>query len=273
MKRKIFRTFFSILLIGGIGTMFYPKVSKWINDRHQDEAVRGYIETTEGYADETLAEMKREAIRYNEKLASGTIAMTDPFEENLLSIASDDYDKTLKIDEAGLMGIITIDAINLRAPIYHGTSEEVLSKAVGHLQGTSLPIGGSSTHSVLSAHTGLVDAKLFTDLDKVEEGDIFTITVLDEEMAYKVYDVAVVLPSEISSVIIKPERDLCTLVTCTPYGINSHRLLVLGERIELPRENVIKEEEEEDSGQKPWMYVGIYLVIMIVLLIWYKKVR
>jgi LPXTG-site transpeptidase (sortase) family protein len=256
--------FFGLLLIAGVGTMLYPRFSQWINTRHQDKVVDSYITQTEEYTDENLIEMREKAVRYNEKLAQSTVVMTDPFSEEAVTISEKEYEDTLRVNEEGLMGIVTIDSISVRLPIYHGTSEEVLSKAVGHLQGTSLPIGGENTHSVLSAHTGMASARLFTDLPKMKEGDIFILTALGEDIAYKVYEIEVLLPEEIDSLSIQDDRDLATLITCTPFGVNSHRLLVYGERTELSQEEM---SEILEGKEVDYLFLGLVVIALVAFVV------
>ena len=227
VKQKILIFISSLALV----IMLYPAVSSIINAKNQSQVIDGYVEKVESFSDGRIESLWKQAVQYNKKLKNSTVVMTDPFDEEAVKITSQEYEDTLNIDETGLMAFIDISKIGVHLPIYHGTGESVLAKAVGHLQGTSFPIGGKDTHSVLSAHTGLAKAKLFTDLDELAIGDTFYITVLDEVMTYKIYDIEIVEPEDISSLKIEDGKDLCTLVTCTPYGVNSHRLLVHGERI------------------------------------------
>ncbi len=231
VKQKILIFISSLALAIGIVIMLYPAVSSIINAKNQSQVIDGYVEKVESFSDGRIESLWKQAVQYNKKLKNSTVVMTDPFDEEAVKITSQEYEDTLNIDETGRMAWIDISKIGVHLPIYHGTGESVLAKAVGHLQGTSFPIGGKDTHSVLSAHTGLAKAKLFTDLDELAIGDTFYITVLDEVMTYKIYDIEIVEPEDISSLKIEDGKDLCTLVTCTPYGVNSHRLLVHGERI------------------------------------------
>lgn len=231
VKQKILIFISSLALAIGIVIMLYPAVSSIINAKNQSQVIDGYVEKVESFSDGRIESLWKQAVQYNKKLKNSTVVMTDPFDEEAVKITSQEYEDTLNIDETGLMAFIDISKIGVHLPIYHGTGESVLAKAVGHLQGTSFPIGGKDTHSVLSAHTGLAKAKLFTDLDELAIGDTFYITVLDEVMTYKIYDIEIVEPEDISSLKIEDGKDLCTLVTCTPYGVKSHRLLVHGERI------------------------------------------
>lgn len=244
MKRKLILVCSVLVLVLGVSIMLYPTVSSLINARHQSQVISQYIEEVDALTEEEIAALMAAADQYNERLRTSSIVLTDPFDEEAKQVVSADYGDTLNVDGTGLMAYIDIPAIGVHLPIYHGTGQSVLSRAVGHLEGTSLPVGGEGTHSVLSAHTGLANARLFTDLDELEEGDTFTITVLDEVLTYQVYDIDVVEPHETSSLTIREGEDLCTLVTCTPYGVNSHRLLVHGTRIPTP------EEEEETVRQE-----------------------
>jgi len=185
--------------------------------------------------------------------------LTDPFEANADQTSSGAYHSILNIRGDGMMGYIRIPAISVKLPIYHGTGEDILEKGVGHLEQTSFPIGGESTHTVLSAHTGSPAAELFTNLDKLEKGDLFYLEVLGETLAYRVDQIKVVEPTDIDSLMIESSKDYATLVTCTPYGINSHRLLVRGERTEY-----IEEQDQNVAGQN--IVRSKRFIIMIVCL-------
>ena len=215
----------------------------------QKNIINEYKEVVENIDDNTKEEELEHARDYN-KLLIGTAIVTDPFDPEAQKRLekSSDYFNILNLDEKGLMGYIVIPKINVNLPIYHGTSEDVLQKGVGHLQNTSFPVGGEGTHAVLSGHTGLSSAKLFTDLDKLEEGELFFIEVLGEKLAYKIDQIKIVEPSETSDLVIKSGEDYVTLVTCTPYGINSHRLLVRGTRIPYT-EDVEKEAKNEENSK------------------------
>lgn len=215
-----------VIFLVGLCILLYPSVSNFLNEKRQSQAIMNY--------DNLIAEMKPEdfqayfeaAEEYNRKLR----LISAPFLG--YSEISEEYNSALDINGNGMMGYITIDKIKVQIPIYHGTSDKVLNSAVGHLEGSSLPIGGENTHTVLSAHRGLPSAKLFTNLDELAVGDIFTITILDRTLTYQVDQVIVVLPEEVNELYVVDGEDYCTLVTCTPYGINTHRLLVRGTRIE-----------------------------------------
>lgn len=231
MKRKIFTAIAVLVMMVGIAVMLYPLVSNLLYERQQEELTEFYADKAEEIPEEEKNEQLEECRIYNDNLRSGGVLLTDPFEGAQLDPAAHPYVDLLNITGDGAMGSLEIPAIGVDLVIYHGTDEEVLQKGVGHLQGSSLPIGGTGTHSVLSAHTGLSSKKLFTDLDQLEEGDVFYIHVLNEDLAYQVDQIKVVLPSDTEDLQINAEEDYVTLITCTPYGINSHRLLVRGTRV------------------------------------------
>lgn len=210
----------------GLSVLLYPTVSDFWNEKRQSQAIVNYDDLIVDLTPEDYSEHFSKADDYNAKIRN----MAFPFLGHK-SIA-DDYYKTLDINGDGMMGYITIEKIKVQLPIYHGTSDKVLNSAVGHVEGSSLPVGGESTHAVLSAHRGLPSAKLFTNLDKMETGDVFTIRILDRTVTYQVDQILIVLPDETDALNIVQGEDYCTLVTCTPYGINSHRMLVRGTRIE-----------------------------------------
>ncbi|MBQ7862055.1 MAG: class C sortase [Clostridia bacterium] len=210
----------------GLSVLLYPTISDFWNEKRQSQAIMNYDDLIVDLTPEDYSALFDKADAYNKKIRN----MSFPF-LNHKNIA-EDYYSTLDVNGDGMMGYITIDKIKVQLPIYHGTSDKVLNSAVGHVEGSSLPVGGESTHAVLSAHRGLPSAKLFTNLDKVEVGDVFTIRILDRTVTYQVDQILIVLPSETENLNIVPGEDYCTLVTCTPYGINTHRMLVRGTRIE-----------------------------------------
>ncbi len=210
----------------GLSVLLYPTVSDFWNEKRQSQAIINYDDLIVDLTPEDYTELFSKADIYNQKIRN----MSFPF-LNHKNIA-DEYNSTLDVNGDGMMGYITIEKIKVQLPIYHGTSDKVLNSAVGHVEGSSLPVGGESTHAVLSAHRGLPSAKLFTNLDKVEVGDVFTIRILDRTITYQVDRILIVLPHETEALNLVPGEDYCTLVTCTPYGINTHRMLVRGTRIE-----------------------------------------
>lgn len=224
-KRKtfLFYLFFGSILIIGICIILYPSFSSWWNARVQSQAISNYDKAVSDLGSDEKKKLFERAERYNRELAE----LPAPFSDyNTI----EGYERILDITGTGIMGYITIPKINVYLPIYHGTSPEVLNIAVGHLQGSTLPIGGKSRHSVISAHRGLPSSRLFTDIDQLVEDDVFTITILDEIYTYSVDSIQVVLPTELDSLNIIPDEDNVTLMTCTPYGINTHRLLVKAHR-------------------------------------------
>lgn len=206
--------------------MAYPSFADYWNSFHQSRAVMSYAEQVANMNEEEYALLLEEARAYNKKLADQGIKWTMSDEERA------EYQKTLNISGTDIMGYIRIRKIDVMLPIYHGTSDGVLQTSIGHLEQSSFPVGGESTHCMLSGHRGLPSARLFTDLDKLKEGDTFSMTVLNETFTYEVDHVWIVEPSDLSHLQIEPGKDLCTLITCTPYGINTHRLLVRGHRVE-----------------------------------------
>ena len=210
----------------GLSVLLYPTISDFWNEKRQSQAIMNYDDLIVDLTPEDYSEIFAKADAYNKKIRN----MSFPF-MNHKNIADEYYD-TLDINGDGMMGYITIEKIKVQLPIYHGTSDKVLNSAVGHVEGSTLPVGGKSTHSVLSAHRGLPSAKLFTNLDKVEVGDVFTVRILDRTVTYQVDQILIVLPHETDNLNIVQGEDYCTLVTCTPYGINTHRMLVRGTRIE-----------------------------------------
>lgn len=210
-----------LLLTAGISILAYPAVSNAINELHGSYAIQQLTDQLEGQDDAELAEQRRRAELYNEGLRGTGNAADCPYAyEDILSFAG------------GMMGYIDIPAIDVHLPIYHGTGDEVLAKGVGHVPDTAFPIGGEGNHSVLTGHTGLPSAEIFTDLPELAEGDLFYIHILEEILTYQVDQILIVLPSELDNLLPTVGQDYCTLVTCTPYGINSHRLLVRGIRVQ-----------------------------------------
>ena len=223
-KRNVISTaILVVLLLVGLSVMLYPTVSDWWNSRVQTRAIATYNQSVEQM--DTKERLLMEAHSYNATLSHLTAPFTN-WED------AGNYGKILDISGTGIMGYISIPKIQVELPIYHGTSAEVLNVAVGHLQGSSFPVGGENTHAVISAHRGLPSAKLFSDLDQLVEGDTFTVTILDEVLTYEVEKIFIVKPDELDKLAIIPGGDYVTLMTCTPYGVNSHRLLVRAHRVD-----------------------------------------
>ena len=223
MKKHFFSIAILIMFIVGLSVLLYPAISDYLNSKHASMVISEYNDRLSVSSEEEIEAVFKKAEDYNKRLHDEPSAF---FEPSLVS----GYDDTLDITGAGIMGYIDIDKINVELPIYHGIKKEVLQVGVGHLSGTSLPVGGESTHCVLSGHRGLPSAKLFTDLDELDVGDTFTITVLDRRFTYEIDQIKIVLPEEFEDLRIVEGKDYCTLLTCTPYGINTHRLLVRGVR-------------------------------------------
>ena len=225
MRKNLSTIILILIFLVGLSVMLYPSVSDAVNRKHQSRAVAGYAEEVEQLSDADYQTYFDAADAYNRQLNTTPNAFYKP---DLVS----GYAQTLDISGTGIMEYITIPKISVELPIYHGTDEGVLQVAAGHLEGSSLPVGGAGTHAVISAHRGLPSAKLFTNLDELEVGDRFTITVLDRVLTYEVDQISIVLPTEIDQLLPTEGMDYVTLMTCTPYGINTHRLLVRGKRVE-----------------------------------------
>ena len=227
MKKNKSTIILILVFFVGLSVMLYPTISDYVNQRNQSRAVASYAQDVDTMTDADYSAYFDAADAFNAQVAANENALYRP--DQLTG-----YNDTLDITGTGIMGYITISKIGVELPIYHGTSDGVLQIAAGHLEGTSLPVGGESTHAVISAHRGLPSAKLFTNLDQLEVGDTFTITVLDRVLTYEVDKISIVLPTETDELKIAEGKDYVTLMTCTPYGINTHRLLVRGRRITTP---------------------------------------
>lgn len=228
MKKHLSTVLLLLVLVAGVALLLYPTASDYWNSFHQSRAIANYTESIASLTTMDYERIWRDAVAYNDGLlekANSFILSDEDWEE---------YEAQLNVTGNGIMGYIEIPSIEVSLPIYHGTEESVLQIAVGHIEGSTLPVGGPSTHCVLSGHRGLPSAKLFTDLDELSEGDIFMLRVLNETLTYEVDQIHIVLPNEMGDLVVEEGKDYCTLVTCTPYGINTHRLLVRGKRIETP---------------------------------------
>ena len=225
MKKNRSNIILILIFLVGLSVMLYPTISDYVNQKNQSRAVASYSEEVENLSDVDYQAYFDAANDYNRRLAETPDAFYRPEEVS-------GYTDTLDVSGTGIMGYITISKIGVELPVYHGTSDGVLQVAAGHLEGSSLPVGGAGTHAVISAHRGLPSAKIFTNLDELEVGDTFTITVLDRVLTYEVDQISIVLPTETDLLQPVEGKDYVTLMTCTPYGINTHRLLVRGKRIE-----------------------------------------
>ena len=264
-KRKLIGTILGIILFG-ITVMLYPFVSNFINNTKHASIINNYDIQTKGASTNKKKEMLEKAKEYNESLNFNDIK--DVFSTDK-ELKDTNYENILKITKDGLMGYIEIPKIDIKLPIYHGTKENELNKGVGHFKGSSLPIGGIGTHSILAAHRGLPSSKLFTDLDKVEIGDIFYITVVDQKLAYKVDNIAVVKPNELSLLDIDENKDYVTLVTCTPYAVNTHRLLVRGVRITIPEKNTTLSNTGANtniSNDEVLLLICISIIVSVIII-------
>ena len=260
MKKKSNLT--TILLLGlvvvGLGLLGYPSFANWWNSFHQSRAVASYLEAVTDMNVEEYEAIIDAALEYNERLSeTGIVWVVDEEQEK-------EYRKELDVDGSGIMGYIDIPKINVKLPVYHGIDEAVLQVAIGHLVGTSLPVGGPGSHCVVSGHRGLPSARLFTDLDKLTEGDAFTVTVLNYTVTYAVDQIRIVEPTNLSDLTIEPGEDYFTLVTCTPYGINTHRLLVRGHRIENAHGTAMV---VADALQIEPMYIAPFIAVPVLLML------
>ncbi len=245
-----------VLMIVGLGIFIYPFVSNLFMNMNSDSELQTYLNTSKQTSDEKNNEMLRKAREYNSRLV-GNVEIGDPFAENTES--DDDYYSLLSLDTTDVMAVLEIPSIEIQYPVYHGTGDSVLKKGIGHLKNTSLPVGGKGTHSVLVGHTGYAGSKLFSDLDKLEKGDMFYIFTCGEKLAYRIDRIDVVLPEDLSLLKIDSEEDYVTLVTCTPFGQNTHRLLVRGTRVSYNE----KEKQEQtmrlkkSTWDEQYIYAGI----------------
>ena len=251
-----------LIFIVGLSLLLYPSLSDYWNSFHQSRAIATYAEAVADLDDVDYEKMWQEAEEYNEQLKNKTNRWTMTEEEE------EEYNRILDVGGTGIMGYIEIPKIKVSLPIYHGTDEGVLQIAVGHIPGSSLPIGGMGTHSVVSGHRGLPSAKLFTNLDELKEGDIFMIRVLDETLTYEVDQIRIVEPDDLTSLEIDPEQDLCTLVTCTPYGVNTHRLLVRGHRIENLNDDSIRVTADAMQVDEMLVATAVAVPVLLILFVW-----
>ena len=246
-----------IAFILALGMTLYPLIGSWYNEQHQSEIHIQYQEEVEDAEESAIQQAKRSAIAYNEAIIPG-VQMEETFTQDALLQAAMGYESQLNLTGNGMMGYVNIPSIDVMLPIYHGTDDKTLERGVGHLLGTSLPVGGNSTHTVLTAHSGMASQKLFSDLPQMQLGDVFYLEVLGETLAYQVDQIKTVLPYDTTYLGITEGEDHCTLVTCTPFGINTHRLLVRGSRIpyeeaEQQKENTITKEPQISHWEKEYI--------------------
>lgn len=272
MKKNLINILLILIFLLGLSLLIYPTFSDYWNSFHQSRAIATYTEKVAVIDNTEYDRILTEAMEYNQKL---------PKEKSTLLLSDEQkvvYESLLNVGGDGVMGYIEIPTIDVHLPIYHGTEDAVLQVAIGHIEGSALPVGGKGTHCVVSGHRGLPSAKLFTDLDKMVVGDNFILRVLDETLIYEVDQILIVLPEEIDALLAEEGKDYCTLVTCTPYGINSHRLLVRGHRTD----NAEEIREVRVSGDAmivepvvvaPILAVPMLLVLFVWLMVAYRKPR
>ena len=265
MKKNRSTIILILIFLVGLSVMLYPTLSDYVNQLHQSRAVASYAQDVDTMTDADYSAYFDAADAFNAQVAANENALYRP---DQLS----GYNETLDITGTGIMGYITISKIGVELPIYHGTSDGVLQVAAGHLEGSSLPVGGAGTHAVISAHRGLPSAKLFTDLDQLAEGDTFILRILDETLTYEVDQIRTVEPYELDDLGIEEGKDYCTLVTCTPYGINTHRLLVRGRRVDnQPEARTVRVTADamqiEPVLVAPLVAVPMLFVLLILLLV------
>lgn len=257
-----------LIFIAGLSLLLYPSIASWWNYQHATHAIDTYDQTIQILTGNDYKEIFDAADKYNQRL----LKQGNRFYPNELE--HQEYMNQLSVSGTPMIGFIDIPLVKISLPIYHGTTEEVLSNGVGHIEGTSLPVGGLSTHAVLSGHRGLPSAKMFDDIVKLVEGDTFSVTVLDRTFTYEIDSIRTVLPNEIENISIEDGRDLCTLVTCTPYGINTHRILITGHRIEnLPADYNGRAEAILFDSKLVALFIAvpILIILFIYLMVHYRK--
>ncbi len=264
MKKLLPNLLLAAVFLAGLTLLLYPTISNYVNERHQSHVVSTYESDLAQLPQEDYGPMLQAAEAYNAELAKNP--------DRFLQTEEDDakYQAQLNPTQNGIMGFVEIDAIRVKLPIYHGTDESVLQVGVGHIEGTSLPVGGTGTHSAISGHRGLPSAMLFTDLDKLKVGDTFRIHTLDRVLTYRIDQILVVESSDLTALEIDPAQDYCTLVTCTPYGINSHRLMLRGVRTQNVAEPtatvpVSTEEPEAYASTAALVAIGVLILVAILL--------
>ena len=274
-SHRVSNTILVLILLAGVAIAGYPMFSEYWNSMHQYRAIMGYAERVAELSNDEYVSVWEDALEYNRRLSSdpNPWAMTD---EDI-----DEYERQLDVDGTGNMGFISIPKIDVNLPVYHGTSDAVLQTSIGHIDGTSLPAGSIhpdpdqydkvefASHSVLSGHRGLPSAKLFSDLDAMEEGDVFYLTILDQTLTYQVDKITVILPEDSSELALFPGKDYCTLMTCTPYGINTHRLLVRGVRVENDKE-LLDVRVTADALKIEPLYVVPFIAgpVLLLMILW-----
>ena len=265
MRKTLGNLILVLIFLVGVGLLAYPTFSDWWNNFHQTRAIAGYTEQVANMSREDFDRMWAEAEDFNKYLAQSPGRFNLPDEE----VAR--YNRILDVTGTGIMGYIDIPDIKVSLPIYHGTDEAVLQIAIGHITGSSFPIGGIGAHCAVSGHRGLPSAKLFTDIDRLQAGDRFLLQILDRTLTYEVDQIRIVLPQELQDLEIDPEKDYCTLITCTPYGVNTHRLLVRGHRVENDKTDVTRITADamrfEPVIVAPLVAAPILFILLVIMLI------
>lgn len=267
MKKQLPTIILILVFFAGLSLLLYPTVSDWWNSLHQSRAISNYAQTVANLDTNEYDELLSAAEEYNRALAKR------PNRFEFSQSDAGEYNALLNLSGTGVMGYIEIPEIKTSLPIYHGTDDAVLAIAIGHIAGSSLPVGGESSHCVLSGHRGLPSARLFTDLDKLAEGDIFLLQTLDETFTYEVDQIRIVEPEEVDDLAIEDGKDYCTLVTCTPYGVNTHRLLVRGHRIENTAQAQTVRITSDALQIDPMLVAPVVAIPMIMLLLIFLFVR
>lgn len=273
MKRTAIIILAVVVFLIALGITFYPIISNHINAKYASEIQTTYEAALQEVDNSELLEAKEKAIAYNESITPGA-SVDDAYSQEALLTATRDYESLLNIAGDGIMGYVKIPKIDVQLPIYHGTDNASLERGIGHLLGSSLPVGGDSTHTILTAHSGMASQKMFSDLPQLEIGDVFYLRILGETLAYQVDQINTVLPHDTTYLGIEHGEDLATLVTCTPFGVNTHRLLVRGERIPYKEAEVIVETTQEEVVESTWeqhylkgIIIGLAVVLVIVLIV------
>ena len=269
--KKHFLTMIIVLvMLVGIGLLAYPSVANYWNQFHQTRAIMAYSETVADLSTADYEKILNDAKEYNKKLGESGIVW------KMSKAQKAEYEKQLAVDTSGIMGYVSIPKFHIKLPVYHGTNESVLQIAIGHLEQTSLPVGGESSHCEVSGHRGLPSARLFTDIDKIKEGDTWTMNVLNETLTYECDQIRIVEPEDLSNLQITQGKDYCTLITCTPYGVNIHRLLVRGHRIPNVDGNANLTADAiqiEPIYIAPFLAIPIILILLIVLIASTRKAK
>lgn len=270
LKKHLLTVILVAGLAAGAGLLLYPSVANYWNSFHQTRAIMGYSDAVSEMSQEDYTAILDEAKAYNERLGKSGIQW------NMTDKQKKEYNKMLKIKGTDVMGYISIPKIHVKLPMYHGTDEAILQTSIGHLEQTSLPVGGKSSHCSVSGHRGLPSARLFTDLDRLKEGDTWTMTILNETVTYEADQIRIVEPEDLSNLGIEKKKDFCTLITCTPYGVNTHRLLIRGHRIpnadgdaNLTADAI----QIEPKYIAPFLSIPILIALFIIMMITTRKAR